>query len=122
MRAEGLGHVVVCTHRKADQLVDLVTAAAHQHDENSRGGSQLAEHLDPVDAGQQDVQEDELGCHGSRSLECLLAGRRLGNLEALPLERCPQEAPHQRLVIDDEHPPIVHGTMVRPTGGRGEGK
>ena len=61
-QAERLGQVVVRAELEADDLVDLVVAGGQDEDRRLRaGGAQPAQDLEAVDAGQPDVEHDEVG-------------------------------------------------------------
>ena len=60
---ERLRQVVVRAELEADDLVDLVVAGGQdQHRRLRAGGPEAAEDLEAVDAGQPDVEHDEVRC------------------------------------------------------------
>ena len=72
---ERLGDVVVGAELEAHDLVELVVAGGQEQDRClGPDGAQPAEHLEAVDAGQADVEQDEVGRLVGGELEPLLAG------------------------------------------------
>ena len=61
-----------------------------------------AGHLDAVEVGQAEVQQDDVRRPGGRLDQGLLAGDGLDHPVALGAEGDAQEAHHLRLVVDDE--------------------
>src|SRR6188472_1517159 len=80
-KGERLGHVVVGAELEAHDLVELV--AARREEQHRRLGARRAEaaqHLEPVDARELHVEDDEVRCLGRGVLQALLARARDGNL------------------------------------------
>ena len=99
----GLVEVVVGPQLEADHLVDLVVAGGQDQDRRLRScRAQPAEHLEPVHAGQADVEHDEVRCLVRREVQALLAGPRDGDLVALLLEGVLDSARDGELVLDDQ--------------------
>ena len=65
-------------------------------------GAELAADLEPVDAGHQHVEHDQVGADRRRALQPLAAVGRQRDLESAQLERPLESGAHRRLVIDDE--------------------
>src|SRR5204863_325173 len=108
---ERLGQVVVRAELEADHLVDLVVASGQDEDRRLRaGGAKPAKNLEPVNAGQADIEDDEVGRLVRGELEPLLAALCDGDLVALLLERVLDSARHGELVLDDQ----VHPVNRRP--------
>ena len=61
------------------------------------------QHLHAVDAGQVDVEHDEIGRVFLERVKALLGGGRLAHDDAIELEIDANERAHARVVIDDEH-------------------
>ena len=82
---ERLGQVVVRTQLQADDLVHLLVARReHQHGRLGARRAQPAQHLEAIDAGQPDIQEDEV----RRQLVAMLSpSSRVGR------ERSPRSLP-----------------------------
>ena len=101
---ERLGQVVVGAQLEADDLVHLLVARGeHEHGRLGAGGAQPAEGLEAVDAGQPDVEHDEvrgeLAGDGRAPSSPL---RREGHLVALLLEGVLDAARDGVLVLDDQ--------------------
>ena len=60
-RAERLGQVVVGAELEAEQLVELVVAGREHDDRDGRVAAQLAGDVEAVEAGQAEVEDDEVG-------------------------------------------------------------
>src|SRR5947207_9113173 len=100
---ERLGQVVVRAELEADHLVDLVVGSGPDEDRRLRaGGAKPAKNLEPVNAGQADIEDDEVGRLVRGELEPLLAALCDGDLVALLLERVLDSARHGELVLDDQ--------------------
>ena len=100
---ERLGQVVVGAELEADDLVDLVVARGQDQDRHlGAGGAHAAQDLEAVDAGQADVEDDEVRRLVGGDLEALLAGAGDRDLVALLLEGVLDPAGDGVLVFDDE--------------------
>src|SRR4051794_10729447 len=102
-QAERLRQVVVRAELEPDDLVDLVVAGGQDEDRHLRAGrTHAAEDLEAVDAGQSDVEDDEVRGAARRELEALLA--RPGELDVvtLLLERVLDAPGDGVLVLDDQ--------------------
>ena len=113
---ERLGQVVVGAELQADDLVDLVVAGReHQDRRLGAGGAEAAQDLEAVDAGQPDVEDDEVRRLADGQLEALLAGLRQGHRVALLLEGVLDAPGDGVLVLDDQdgggHAAILHRTL-----------
>ena len=60
-RAERLGQVVVGAELEPEQLVELVVAGREHHDRDRRVAAQLAGDVEAVEAGQAEVEDDQVG-------------------------------------------------------------
>ncbi len=69
--------------------------------------AQLAADLEPVDAGHEHVQDDEVGANlrGAREALAAVGGER--HLESAELERPLERGAHRRLVVDHQQLPPV---------------
>ena len=101
-RAERLGQVVVGTELEAEQLVELVVTGREHDDRDRRVAAQLAGHVEAVEPGQPEVEDDQVGSsladrrQGGRAV----AGGQHG--EARVLEVVAGEGGDLRFVVDDE--------------------
>ena len=102
-QAVRLGQVVVRTQLEADDLVDLVVAGGQDEDRHlAARGTDASEDLEAVDAGQADVEHDEIGCLARGDLEPLLAGAGDADVVPLLLERVLDPSRDRVLVLDDQ--------------------
>ena len=102
-QAERLRQVVVGAELEADHLVDLVVAGGEDEDRHlGAGRPDAAQDLEAVDAGEPDVEDDQVGRLVGRDVEALLARARDGDLVAFLLERVLDPARDRVLVFDDE--------------------
>ena len=60
-RAERLGQVVVGTELETEQLVELVVTGREHHDRDRRVAAQLPGHVEAVEPGQPEVEDDQIG-------------------------------------------------------------
>ena len=103
-RAERLGDVVVGAGLEADETIGLVPQRG-QHDHRDRPpGAEPAAHLETVDAGQHEVEDDEV-----RGLLGHPAQRLLPVTHAFDVVPVADEVPsddvgHGRIVVDDHDP------------------
>ena len=103
---ERLDQVVVgAGAQAADLLLDL--ALGRQHDDRDVAGRaflgpDLRRDLVPVELGQHDVEQDQVGRLGAPQPEALGAVRRDDDLVAFLLQRVLEQALDIRVVIDDE--------------------
>ena len=70
--------------------------------------AQAAAQLDPVDAGQHEIEQHQLRLHPFEHLETFLARPRPLDLVTLGLEIHPHQIGDGILVLDEQHPPLVH--------------
>ena len=118
-QAERLRQVVVGAELEADDLVDLVVARREHEDRRLRAGrTHAAEHLEAVDAGQADVEDDEVRGLVDGELEALLARPGDGDLVALLLEGVLDPASDGVLVFDDQDGGGHGGMLHRPSWSR----
>jgi len=116
LEAERLRHVVVAAQRQAPhRLLGAVSRGEEQHRRVVALAPQPPAHLETVDVGQHDVEQQEVRrvrAHGRQG-----AAPVTGHLdgEAEVAQRGAQEEPDVLLVVDDEDP------GRRRVGGRGHG-
>ena len=102
-RAERLGHVVVGTQLEADDPVHLVVAGGHeQHGGPVAGRAHPAAHLDAVQPGQADVEDDGDGVQPADRVERACAVALDVHPESLPAQVEPDEVGDGPIVLDDE--------------------
>ena len=100
--AEGLGHVVVGPDREPDEDVGLVVASGEHEHGHGPDGLDAAAHLEAVEAGKHDVEEDHVGrvrgerLDGARAVEGACHGIPLG------LEAQGERLVDDLVVLDDE--------------------
>ena len=116
--AERLGDVVVGAGVERRDLVRLL-AARREHDDRHGGPfAQPPDHLEAVEVGQAEVQDDDVGLSRLGFAEPLRARRRLEQSIAVARERGAQEAPDLRLVLDeDDDGLLAEGGAFRLAGG-----
>src|SRR5439155_6530389 len=102
-QAERLGQVVVGAELEADDPVDLLLASGQEEHRHLRAaGTQAAEDLEAVHAGQADVEDDEVRGPLEPFAEAVLAGARDGHLVALLGEGIFDPTRHRVFVLDDQ--------------------
>ena len=103
VHAERLGDVVVGAGVEGGDLVAF-GAPRRQHDDGHVGpAAEPLDHLDPVDAGQPEVEQHDVGVRLPGGDQRLLAGRGQVDLVAACDEVEAQRPADRRLVVDDEH-------------------
>ena len=103
---ERLDDVVVRAELEPDDAVDLLALGGDHDDRDVRASAQLAADGEPVDVGQAEVEQDEVG---RRRVERLLPRRDARHLEALRAQALDERLGDRVLVLDDEQ---VHGLIV----------
>ena len=115
---ERLGEVVVGPDREPDQDVGLVVARGqHQHRHRGRRLDAPAD-LEPVEAGQHHVEDDEVGPTGGVALDRTRAVVRLVDGEPLGPQPVGDGLVDDALVLDDEHAAGTHAASVGGVGCR----
>ena len=111
---EGLGHVVVGAEvQAADAVVERVARGEHQHRRAVAGGAQPPQHLEAVDAGQADVQDDQVEALLAGAEHRVLARGHHVHRVAFALEDARDPARQRRVVLDDQYPHPVNHTAPR---------
>ena len=117
---ERLGDVVVGAELEAHDLVELVAAGGQEQDRRlGPDGAQPAEHLEAVDPGQADVEEDEVGRLVGGELEPFLAGAGERDLIPLLLEGVLDPTRNGVLVFDDQDGGCHGAAILHREAGRG---
>ena len=99
---EGLDQVVVgAAVEAADPVLGLGSGGQHQ-DRHVAVGAQAAADLDPVEPGQAEVEDDEVGDEAGGDVERLDPVGRGADLVALVAERAAQDVGDVGVVLDDE--------------------
>ena len=106
--AERLHQVVVGAELEADDAVGLEAAGGEHDDRHLRRRADGAADVAPVDVGQPQVEQDDVGLGPAHRLDARGAGRRQLDPEALALERRAQRIRDRRLVLDHDHLPTPH--------------
>jgi hypothetical protein len=125
VRRERLDDVVVGAEPQPDDAVGLLAARGQQDDRKARARPALVErpqpphHLQPVEAGEHQVEDHEVRPAVARQLERVRPVGGDARLVAGALEVAREHLGDRRLVVDDEqrpalvaiglHPPIVRG-------------
>ena len=119
---EGLDQVVVGAAVEAvDPVLGLGPRGQHQ-DRHVALGPQAAADLDPVEPGQPEVEDDEVGHEVAGDVERLDAVAGGAHLVALVAQRAPQDVGDLGVVLDDEDAAAEHvrvssiAPMLAPLG------
>ena len=118
---ERLGEVVVRPELQAQQLVEFVVAGSDHHDRDRgrrRVGAQVAGDVEPIESGQAEVQDDEVGAPLADRGEGAGSVAHGEHREPGMLEIVAGEGGDPRFVIDDEDGLHGRGGIVaRPEVG-----
>ncbi len=116
---EGLDDVVIGAQPQPAHAVVLL-AAGRQHDHGTAraGQTHLPQDLETVDAGQHEVEQQQVAVAREALLETGVAVRGLHHVEALKTQRVDQATPDRRVVFDHQHA-FGH---ARPQPARSEGR
>ncbi len=110
--AEGLGHVIVGAELQARHDVGLL-ALGREHDDGDAlrrlVGLEHPADLEPVEAGQHQVEDDEIGPVGAGGLDGLLAGADRYDIVAVLREIVPDKLEDILFIIDDQYLLSRHG-------------
>jgi hypothetical protein len=98
-----LGDVVIGAYGEPDDAVGLAVETGQHDHVGVAEGAQAATGLDPVDAGQVDVQHHQVGGICPRQLQGALRVGTDGDLEGLALEQPRGRGGELRVVLDDQH-------------------
>ena len=121
VHAERLGDVVVGAGVEGGHLVGLALADRQHDDRDVRPTAQAADDLDAVDAGEADVEHDDVGMLLGREHQRLFAGRRQHHLVVARLQVGRHGPQDLRLVVDHQHP--CHDTSApSPPAGLTHGR
>ena len=102
-RGERLGEVVVAANLEAHDPVDLLGPCREEDDKRIGEGPDAEEDLEPVEPGQHDVEDHDVGQEGADLLDRVRPVGGLGNRHPLSLQEPPNDRTDRRLVVDDEH-------------------
>ena len=83
---------------------------------DTAGGADLAQGLDPAQAGHHDVEDDDGVLAGQRRAHAVLAVVDAGRLEALLSEVFREHADQFDVVVDEEY--VIHGARIAKSGPR----
>src|SRR5712692_8036623 len=100
---EGLGDIVVRPHFEAHDHVDgVVLGGEHDHGDLGPVGPQLPADIHATDAGQVEVEEDQVGFRLLQHLHAFLAGLRFNQVEVLTDARHPNDFAGRRVVLNHQ--------------------
>ncbi len=100
---EGLGDIVVRPHLQTDHHVDgVVLGGEHDHGDLGPVGPQLPADIHATDAGQVEVEEDQVGFRLLQHLHAFLAGLCFNQVEVLTDARHPNDFAGRRVVLDHQ--------------------
>ena len=103
-RAERLAHDGSSAGIAAGLLLEVAAGEQDDPDLAASGRThELARQRDAVDAGQADVEHDDVGPRARDRLDRLFGARGLLDPLLDELERRPQQLPQRRVVVDDEN-------------------
>jgi len=115
-RAERLGDVVVGPHLEAEDPIELL-GARRQHDDRQVHrrfrGTETSAHLEPVGAGEHQVEHDQRGPLRGHLRECALARIGLTHRVALLLQMKPDELTDVLLVLDHQNGALYRHVMFQ---------
>src|SRR5581483_2480869 len=121
VHAERLGHVVVGAGVEGGDLHRLGPPRRQHDDRDRRPAAQPLRHLDAVDAGQPEVEDDRVWLVAGRERERFLPRRGERHVVAAGAQPDVERPAHRRLVVDDEDeahpaPPNRNSIVVPPPG------
>jgi hypothetical protein len=102
---ERLGDVVVGAHAEAEHHVALLAPGGDHDDRDAAGDGvhlERAAHVEAVEAGEQEVEDDQVGALAAHALEAALAVGRRGHREALAGQVVLDRFQDVRFVFDDD--------------------
>src|SRR5207245_7643156 len=100
---EGLGDIVVRPHFEAHDHVDgVVLGGEHDHGHLGPVGPQLPAHIHATDAGQVEVEQDQVRFRLLQHLHAFLAGLRFNQVEVLTDARHPNDFAGRRVVLNHQ--------------------
>jgi hypothetical protein len=115
-QAERLGDVVIGAGIECGDLLAFVVARRQHQHRNLRPLPQRAQHLEPLLVGQAQVEQHELAAVARQLRQ---AGAAVGGeRDTIPLraQADVEEAPHLRLVVDDQHERAVAAAFATRAG------
>lgn len=110
---ERLGHVVVGADPEPDQHVGLVVARGEHQHRHRAGGLHTAADLQSVEAGQHDVEDQQIGLPGLGGVDGRRPVARGLHEKSLGAQTGRDGVDDRRIVLDHEHP------ALRARRGRG---
>ncbi len=112
---ERLGDVVVGTDLQTGDTVDLLVARGEHDDGGAALGADPAAHLEPVDPGETDVEDDETDRVAWQLGEGVLSAPHVHDLEPVALEIRADQGRDALFVLDEEDGSVHRGH--RTAGG-----
>ena len=115
LRLERLDHVVVRAGLQAEHDVDRVALRGQHHDRHARLGADRLADVDPVHAGQHQVEQHQVGLElAQRGQRTSTVGDHRG-VEALPAQHDGQHLGQGGVVVHDQHA-CLHAQHRRTAG------
>ena len=111
---EGLGHVVVGTDAEPDQHVGLVVARGEHHHRHGAGGLHAPADLQAVEAGQHDVEDQQVGLPRLGRVDRGRTVTRRLHEESLGPQAGRDGVHDRRVVLDDQDPALCAGVAAEP--------
>ncbi len=102
--AERLGHIVVGTHFEAHYLVDLFRACGEHEDRHVHLLADDAADLEPIQAGQHDVEHDQVRRQLARCFQPGHAVHSRVDLVLLPAQIVLQRLQQRRVILNHQDP------------------
>ena len=116
--AERLGHVVVRPDLQTDDLVDLVCFGRQHQDRHVHLLAQHAAHLDPVHAGEHQVQDQQIGLLAAGGSNAFLAVADRDHFVPLACQIVSEGFLKSRLVLDHQHLVSHMSSFLQPVKRR----
>ena len=115
--AVGFGDEVVCAERHAHDLVNLAGSARHDDDGDARAAANLPTHDGPVETGEIEVEEHEVGTRLQSRVDHTFERRDDHGLMTVLLEHLRQGGAYRLVVLDDRysrHERLPQTVLTRP--------
>ena len=100
---EGLGEVVVGSDFEADDAVNIFAARGEEDDADLGGCAQAAQHLEAIEAGQHDIEQDDGEVAGEGAMQTELAVMLGGDGKAVTREIVLDHGGKFSVVVDEEN-------------------
>jgi hypothetical protein len=110
-RAEGFGDVIVRADGQADDFVGFFGAGGQQDDIHVRFAAQAGEQFDAVEAGQHDIEQDQVWFEGARSFQARFAVAGGQDFVAFGFQVGADKFENAGFVVDDKD--FAHGWLYQ---------